>query len=109
MMVAAATMNDYHKIRTKNYALRLRPRHSLQRHHESRDFVARELRKPQIGSRVVVTHMAPHPDAIRRGFENDISSAAYTSDCSDLLELDVDVWIRGHAHETWDRMSAQRA
>jgi hypothetical protein len=34
----------------------------------------------------------------------DISSAAYTSDCSDLLAMGVDLAIHGHTHETYDRM-----
>jgi Icc-related predicted phosphoesterase len=103
MMAAAETMNDYRKIRISDYKLRLRPRHTLARHQESRDFIARELRKPQT-TRVVVTHMGPHPTAVRRGFEDDIASAAYTSDCSDLMAMGVDAWIYGHTHEHEDRM-----
>jgi predicted phosphodiesterase len=102
MTTAAETMNDYRKIRTERYGRRLRPMHTLQRHQRSRDFISRELRKPRTGPRVVVTHMGPHPDAARRGSENDISSAAYTSDCSDLMSMGVDVWIYGHTHETRD-------
>ena len=106
MMAAAETMNDYRKIRLGNYAYRLRPRHTLARHQESRDFFARELHKKKTGPRVLVTHMGLHPTSVRRGFERDISSAAYTSDCGDLLALGVDVAIHGHTHETYDRMVA---
>jgi predicted phosphodiesterase len=102
MMAAGESMNDYRKIRLRNYELRLRPKDTLKRHMESRDFIARELRKSKVGPRVVVTHMGPHPDAARRGFERDISSAAYTSDCSDLMAMGVDLWIYGHTHETRD-------
>jgi uncharacterized Zn finger protein (UPF0148 family) len=42
MMAAAETMNDYKKIRTSHYEMRLRPKHTLQRNMESRDFLARE-------------------------------------------------------------------
>jgi predicted phosphodiesterase len=104
MQAAAEIMNDYKKIRIGRYQYRLRPSHTLARHHESRDFIARELRKPATGARVVVTHMGPHPLAIRRGFERDIASAAYTSDCSDLLNMGADAWIYGHTHETADRL-----
>ena len=83
-------------------SLRLRPMHTLQKHKASRDFIARELRKPKTTRRVVVTHMGPHPSAIRRGFERDISSAAYASDCSDLMALGVDAWIHGHTHYNVD-------
>jgi Icc-related predicted phosphoesterase len=101
MSVAAETMNDYRKIRIENYALRLRPKHTLKKHRESRDFIASELRKQKTGPRVVVTHMGPHPTAVRGGFERDIVSAAYASDCSDLMAMGVDAWIHGHTHETY--------
>jgi Icc-related predicted phosphoesterase len=101
MMAAGDTMNDYRKIRTGSYERRLRPKDTLKRHMESRDFIARELRKP--GRRVVVTHMGPHPDAARRGFERNISSAAYTSDLSALIaECGPELWIYGHSHEKKD-------
>jgi Icc-related predicted phosphoesterase len=102
MMAAAETMNDYRKIRVQKYELRLRPKDTLKRHIESRDFIERELRKP--GRRhVVVTHHGSHPDAARRGFERDISSAAYTSDLSALIaEGAPELWIYGHTHESRD-------
>jgi hypothetical protein len=105
MTAAEETMNDYRKIRIERYTRRLRPKHALQKHRESRDFIARELRKPNtnMGRRVVVTHMGPHPTAVRRGFERDISSAAYASDASDLMAMNVTAWIHGHTHETYDR------
>jgi Icc-related predicted phosphoesterase len=98
MMAAAGCMNDYRKIRLRNYELRLRPKDTLKRHIESRDFIARELRKP--GRHVVVTHHAPHPCGVRRGFERDIVSAAYVSDLSGLiLSASPELWIYGHTHE----------
>jgi Icc-related predicted phosphoesterase len=103
MMAAGETMNDYRKIRTRNYELRLRPAHTLKRHTESRDFIARELRKG--GRHVVVTHHGPVPEAARRGFERDISSAAYTSDLHPLIrEGAPELWIYGHTHESRDFM-----
>ena len=106
MVAAAEYMNDYKKIRTGGYLYRLRPSHTLQRHRQSREFIANELRKPKVGTRVVVTHMAPHPSAIRPAFDEEITSAAYASDASDLMAMGVDAWIHGHTHETYDRMVA---
>jgi Icc-related predicted phosphoesterase len=103
MMAAGETMNDYRKIRTRNYELRLRPAHTLKRHMESRDFIARELRKP--GRHVVITHHGPVPEAARRGFERDNSSAAYCSDLHPLIrEGAPELWIYGHTHESRDFM-----
>jgi predicted phosphodiesterase len=104
MVAAADYMNDYKKIRTGGYVYRLRPSHTLQRHQQSRQFIANELRKPKVGRRVVVTHMAPHPSAIRPAFDEEITSAAYASDASDLLAMGVDAWIYGHTHDTRDEM-----
>jgi calcineurin-like phosphoesterase family protein len=78
MVAAAEIMNDYRKIRVGRYVYRLRPHHTLQRHRQSREFIANELRKPKVGCRVVVTHMAPHPSAIRPAFDEEITSAAYS-------------------------------
>jgi Icc-related predicted phosphoesterase len=103
MVAAAEFMNDYKKIRVGRYVYRLRPSHTLRRHQESREFIANELRKPKVGQRVVVTHMAPHPSAIHSAFGEDLTSAAYASDCSDLMGMGVDAWIHGHTHATYDR------
>jgi Icc-related predicted phosphoesterase len=100
MKIAAEVMNDYRKIRIGGYKRRLRPEHTLAKHRESRDFIERELRKPGAGPRVVVTHHAPHPTGVRRGFERDIVSAAYASDLTGLIVSGApDVWIYGHSHE----------
>jgi len=102
-------MNDYRKIRLGRYVYRLRPSHTLARHKESRAFIAAELSKPRTGARVVVTHMAPHPSAIHSAFDEEITSAAYASDCSDLMGMGVDAWIHGHTHSTYDRQVAGAA
>ena len=99
MMAAAQSMNDYRKIRLRNYELRLRPKDTLKRHIESRDFIARQLRNG--GRHVVVTHHAPHPSGVRRGFERDIVSAAYASDLTDLIVSGApELWVYGHSHES---------
>lgn len=92
-------MNDYRKIRIRNYELRLRPAHTLARHNETRAFLARELGLPKTLPRVVVTHMGFHAEAVRRGFEHDLISAAYTSDSP--IE-GADLWVYGHTHESRD-------
>ena len=99
MQVAGEVMNDYRKIRIRNYELRLRPAHTLARHLETRAFLQRELSRPKTLPRVVVTHMGFHAEAVRRGFENDLISAAYTS--RDPIE-GADLWVYGHTHERRD-------
>src|SRR6202040_2999081 len=77
MKAAGEVMNDYKKIRVRNYELRLRPAHTLARHVETRAFLQRELSRPKTSPRVGVTHMGFHAEAVRRGFEHDLISAAY--------------------------------
>jgi hypothetical protein len=48
--------------------------------------------------------MGPHPSAISPAFAEEITSAAYSSDASDLLAMGVDAWIYGHTHDTRDEM-----
>lgn len=99
MRAAGELMNDYRKIRVRNYELRLRPMHTLARHNGTRAFLQRELSRPKVLPRVVVTHMGFHAEAARRGFERDLISAAYTSD--DPIE-GADLWVYGHTHESRD-------
>lgn len=103
MVLAGESMNDFRKIRVNHYARRLRPRDTLLRHVQSREFIASELRRP--GRHVVVSHHAPHPTCVRRGAEDDPLSAAYVSDLSALIEQGApELWIYGHTHETRDFM-----
>jgi predicted phosphodiesterase len=99
MRAAGDVMNDYRKIRIRNYEMRLRPEHTLARHNETRTFLKRELSQPRNGPRVVVTHMGFHAEAVRLGSEDDLISAAYTS--NDPID-GADLWIYGHTHENRD-------
>ncbi|MEH2472401.1 putative phosphodiesterase [Nitrobacteraceae bacterium AZCC 2161] len=101
MSRAAEGMNDYRRIRKRRYLERLRPTDTLARHFESRDFISHATREAHVQRTVVVTHHGCVREAMKAGTETDILSAAYTSDCSDLLE-DVDLWIYGHTHESRD-------
>jgi predicted phosphodiesterase len=99
MAAAGEVMNDYRKVRTGSYRYRLRPAHTLARHQATRAFLQRELSKPKSQPRVVVTHHGFHAEAVRRGHEHDLVSAAYASDAA--IE-GADLWIYGHTHESRD-------
>jgi len=66
---------------------------------ETRAFLQRELGRPKTLPRVVVTHMGFHAEAVRRGFEHDLISSAYTSRAP--VE-GADLWVYGHTHESRD-------
>jgi predicted phosphodiesterase len=101
MMRAADGLNDYRRIRKRRYVERLRPADTLARHFQTRKFIGHVTRKSTAARKVVITHHGCVPEAVKVGAERDILSAAYTSDCSDLLE-NVDLWIYGHTHESRD-------
>lgn len=102
MMRAGESMNDYKKIRKRDYSRRLRLADTLARHRESCEFIARSVRESNMPRKVVViTHHGPIRQAMRAGSEHDVLSAAYVSDRPDLLQ-GVDVWVYGHMHETRD-------
>ncbi|MBR0804339.1 metallophosphoesterase [Bradyrhizobium japonicum] len=101
MRQAAEGLNDYRRIRKRRYVERLRPIDTLRRHLESRAFIASATREARSSHTVVVSHHGSVREAIRAGAENDILSAAYTSDCRELLQH-VDLWVYGHTHEHRD-------
>lgn len=106
MSVAANIMNDYSKIRKDRYSRRLSPSDTLERHIESRSFIQRQLREAYSKRRVVVTHHGPLACCVKRGYERDLLSAAYTSDMPDIVR-DADIWIYGHTHESRDFMQGR--
>jgi 3',5'-cyclic AMP phosphodiesterase CpdA len=123
MLAAADGMRDYRKIRTNNYARRLRPSDTRGMHHRSRRFIQDELAKYKYRTApcVLVTHHAPHPfnhELVRRlgagvnvgltasatdllTHPIDLLDAAYQSDCTDLFH-GVDVALHGHLHRSFD-------
>lgn len=114
MELAAEVMNDYRRIRHKDYTRRLRPLDTLVRHRASRRFIEEQLAIPFAGARVVVTHHAPYLGGARPGTEKDLLSAAYASDLTALFGTDSGggpsaqtdqaglVWIYGHTHRSDD-------
>ena len=121
MAVAGDRMNDFKKIRVRNYTERFRPQHALARHLNSRAFLEAEMRKPRGDEKVVVvTHHAPIPDpadgqldpAVRLGDE-ELLTASYRSDLRDLMWPQPAaqgkgplhppaLWAFGHTHYSED-------
>lgn len=100
MRLAGEKMNDYRKIRVKDYRLKLRPENTLRRHQESRAFVARELAAHRGDRCVVVTHHSPLPDP-----DGDALSVAFRSDLTDLILAGAPaLWAFGHTHESVNTM-----
>lgn len=111
MALAGERMNDYRRIRHRNYERRLRPVDTLARHRRSRAFIEEQLARPFAGSRIVASHHAPYFGGVRPGTDKDPLSAAYASDLGALIESGfgvptqqsgADLWVYGHTHRSDD-------
>lgn len=92
-------LNDYFRIRTQEGTLQTSQ--TLEDHHASRRWLARELAKPFDGRTVVVTHHAPHPLSVHPRFLGNPVNGGFVSDLSELMPP-VDLWIHGHGHDSFD-------
>lgn len=62
-----------------------------------------ELAKPFPGKTVVVTHHLPAWGSVAPRFQQDLVSAGFASDLSDLiLRHQPSLWIHGHTHDAFD-------
>lgn len=104
MRAALEGLRDHKRIAwSKRPWRRFRPAEALLLHSRSRAFIAEALRSPHAGPTVVITHHAPHLSSLHPRFANDLLSAAYVSDLSELIETCApDLWIHGHVHTSFD-------
>lgn len=102
MEYAGGVMNDYARIRKREYQHRLRPQDTLAANRESREFFANVVRTKTTNKVGVVSHHGPAPATAKLGAENDLISAAYVT--GEYIELmsGINAWIYGHTHETRD-------
>ncbi len=92
-------LNDHRMIRLDKG--KFSPVDALGIHTSTRRWLKEELDKPFPGKTVVVTHHAPHPHSIHPKYKDDLLSAAFASDVSELLQ-GADLWIHGHVHDSFD-------
>jgi Icc-related predicted phosphoesterase len=101
-MLIASKLNDYETIYHDD-GRRLSMSDVVQRHHESREFIADFLAAPFAGPTVVVTHHAPSGLSIPDRYKEDRVSAAYASRLEELiLRCEPQLWIHGHQHTSSD-------
>ncbi|WHS94224.1 metallophosphoesterase [Sinorhizobium kummerowiae] len=75
----------------------------IERHMESRTFIARELADQFDGRTVVLSHHAPLPRSLHPGFKGHPSNGAFASDLSALIaQGNPDLWVHGHVHHFLD-------
>jgi Icc-related predicted phosphoesterase len=104
MLHARSAMTDVKAIALTNTPWRrFLPEDALAIHYRSRAFIKDALRIPHAGPSVVVTHHCPHPESVHDRWKHDLLTAAFVSDCSDVIEAgNPDLWIHGHTHDSFD-------
>lgn len=101
-------MMDFHAIYRSDWPAKGMPglltaKELIERHMESRDFIASELEEQFDGRTVVLSHHAPLPRSLHPAFRGHPSNAAFASDLSHLIaQGKPDLWIHGHIHHFRD-------
>lgn len=101
MTAAERALNDYRLIKNEFDEQAIRAQDTAALHAKQLDWLTRSLEKPFAGKTVVVTHMAPSFRSVAPQYEDDLVSAAFASNLDDLADQ-VDVWIHGHMHSSFD-------
>ena len=107
MAMAASCITDHRLIQaTEAHGFRFMPRDALNEHIVSRTWLLDRLAEPWGGETIVVTHHGPSAEARNTKYPLDHVTAAFTSDCVDVIEAaakaKVRYWIFGHDHACHD-------
>ena len=78
------------------------PERTIERHQESRSWLANELAKPASAARVVVTHHHPSPRSCADEYEGEPANAAFGSALGPEFLAQTHLWIHGHTHTSFD-------
>jgi len=102
MTYAEYRMNDYQaiKLSLSGYGNRkVRPQDLKRWHDYTVNFIENKLAEKYEGKTVVVTHHAPLMQSVAETEREDLLSANYASDLSELIEQhQPDYWLHGHIH-----------
>lgn len=103
MLDAQQVMSDFRKIRDEDYR-KVRPAHLAVHHAKTRKFLETTLEQPFDGTTVVVTHHAPSELSISAQYleTGGHLNAAYASNLTPLIGMQVNTWIHGHVHDSFD-------
>lgn len=78
------------------------PRDLVAEHTRSRAFLEQALATPFDGPTVVVSHHAPHPLSVAPRYAEELTTAGYVSDLTDLIVATrPQYWIHGHTHNSF--------
>jgi len=99
---AARSAPEYRSVRGPG-GERLTPSDTVRLFEETVRWLETELATGDPARTVVVTHHAPSPRSLRPGWQSDLTSAAFASDLTPLIERHAPAaWIHGHVHAALD-------
>lgn len=100
---AQQMLTDFKKIRDEKFS-RVRPSQFAASHARSRTFLEAKLNEPFNGRTVVVTHHAPCELSINEHYRQTGGhlSAAFASRLDHLMGEQVNLWVHGHTHHSFD-------
>lgn len=105
MIHASKSLDDHRAIKVWSGArsLPFTPSHALARHQADLAYIESELARPFAGPTIVVTHHAPHRKSAAFEHLDNLLTAAYVSDLSDMIErCKPRLWVHGHTHASFD-------
>lgn len=100
MTACAASLPDHRVIKLEGDTP-FTPAIARQLHFEQQAWLRAKLVEPFAGKTVVVTHHAPAPGSLHPMFADDLVSAAFVSDLTDMLG-GAALHIHGHTHHSFD-------
>lgn len=103
VLEAETSVTDYRVVRVADAGMDrpMKAADTIRLHHAARTWLSERLEEGTPERTVVVTHHAPHPGSLAAEFANDLCSAAYVSDLSDLMGR-AGLWVHGHTHRSFD-------
>ncbi len=99
---SATGLADFWEITANSRGDRITAANMISWHRRSRKFIGRELAKSFDGVTVVVTHHLPSRRSVSEKYRVSPLSAAFASNCEELLALGADLWVHGHTHDSCD-------
>lgn len=100
MAICERQIIDHLYIKTINNTP-FKPADALQIHQAQKQWLRDQLADPFAGKTVVITHHAPSRLSLHPIYTNDLSSAGFVSDLSDLMGS-ATLHIHGHTHNSFD-------
>jgi len=95
-------LNDFRLIRCDGGERPMMPGRMRAIHRRSWNWLRDTLHLPHDGPTVVVTHFVPSPAGIAPQFVGSDLNGYFVADCRELMDADIDLWIAGHTHGSFD-------